>query len=134
MLGPLGQGHRCRFGRLKERSRFRRGAGHSDRDSFFRAAGFRLGDDGQWKAAEEGLEDDELVDEPAARSSKEWQWFSDDSFPEVPFEELDERKWEVVVAQPWRRASESIFVCEARALLFGLDFLYPRKRNVMCGV
>ena len=82
----------ARVGRLKERSRFCRSAGLSARDSFFQAASFRLGDDGQWKAAEEGLEEDGLLDEPVARSSKEGQWFSDDSFPEVPFEELDERK------------------------------------------
>ena len=49
------------------------------------------------------------------------QWFSDDSFPEVPFEELDERKWEVVMAKPWRIAGESTFVYEARALLRGLE-------------
>ena len=90
----------ARVGRLKERSRFRRGAGHSARDSFFQAAGFKLGDDGQWTAAKEGLEDEEPADEPVGRSSKEGQWFTDDSFPEVPYEELDERKGEVVMAQP----------------------------------
>ena len=58
----------ARVGRLKVRSRFRRGAGHSARDSFFQAAGFRLGDDGQWTAAKEGLDDEEPADEPVGRS------------------------------------------------------------------
>ena len=124
----------ARVGRLKERSRFRRGAGHSARDSFFQAAGFRLGDDGQWTAAKEGLEDEEPADEPVGRYSKEGQWFIDDRFPQVPYEELDERKWEVVMAQPWRRAGESIFVYEARALLSGLECVVSKeiKCDVRC--
>ena len=62
-----------------------------------------------------------MANEPVACSSEEGQRFSDDSFPEVPFEELDERKWEVVMAQPWRRAGEFMSVYEARALLRGLE-------------
>ena len=96
------------------------------RDSFFQAAGFRLGDDGQWTAAKEGLEDEEPADEPVGRASKEGQWFTDDSFPEVPYEELDERKREVVMAQPWRRAGES-FVTRPVRCYAGLNVLYPRK-------
>ena len=75
------------------------------------------------------MDEEEPADEPVGRSSKEGQWFTDDSFPEVPYEELDERKWEVVMAQPWRRAGESIFVYEARALLRGLECFVSKEKK-----
>ena len=125
-------------GRVKERARFRRAAGRSARDAYFEAAGFKQGPDGQWVEGPGDLDDDEGEEDAGpggdAAPADPVQWEEDLSFPEIPHQQLSEHRWKVVMAQPWKKRGETIFVYEARALLRSLESFvsYVRKSNVRC--
>jgi hypothetical protein len=87
-------------GRVSERSRFKRAAGHGARESALQAAGFcRDSVSGQWVLDEE---------------ESGWEPVSD--FPEAPAEWLHRDRWFACLWGPWR-FTEGIIRLEARALV-----------------
>ena len=122
-------------GRVKERSRFRRAAGRSARDAYFEAAGFRQGPDGQWVEDPNEFDDGGDAESSSAGGgsvpSDLGRWEEDLSFPEIPHQQLASHRWKVVMAQPWKKRGETIFVYEARALLRSLEsfIAYVRKKQ-----
>ena len=73
-------------GRVCERSRFHRAAGHSARDAFFEKAGLVRDDEGQW-VDQGGVAEDAVHDEVPG-GLRESEWLVGGDFPEVPVEWL----------------------------------------------
>ena len=97
-------------GRQTERSRFRRVASHSARESVLLSAGLVLDAHGRWTAPH-----DEECREALAQAG----WGTDSSFKEVPAAGLKRRLWQPTMHGNWE-FSEDILVLEVRAVMKGI--------------
>ena len=95
----------AKVGRVQERSRFKRSAGHSARESALTAAGFHY-DGAAWGR----------VDHVTAKRLCELGWEVDSSFEEVPARFLGRSFWTPRFWGKWKHA-EPIGVLEARTVL-----------------
>ena len=98
-------------GRIQERSRFRRSAGHSARESALTVAGFEY-DGLKWGR----------INEASAQKLAETGWELDDGFVEVPSFGLRREFWSPTIWGRWH-FSEAIGVLEARAILLSFKRL-----------
>ena len=104
-IGTWPTGETAKAGRNPERARFRKLGGAGARQHYFEQAGLAIDEEGEWNAVDDG-EGEKVV-----------AWSSESDFAEVPVRLLAGELWRPVVARPWARKDEDIFVYEARALV-----------------